>query len=123
MQTLSPPSDPWSGPVQPPGRYVPARPQGKRILGWEDVNVSLLAADVGVSFRHLLGALRGERNCTLSLLQRTAQLLGIDVADLIRRMERSYRLNQQAAAARPSATERRERRRQRAGQAALITRG
>lgn len=79
-----------------PGKYAPNRPNGKRIPGWEDINVTLLAADLGISFRYLLAVLRGERNCTLALLQQTSQAIGIPITELLTRMERAYHLRQQA---------------------------
>jgi len=54
--------------------------------------VTLLAGEVGVSFRYLLGVLQGQRNCTLALLQRTAQALGVSLVELITRIERAYHL-------------------------------
>lgn len=54
--------------------------------------MTLLADEIGVSFRYLLGVLQGQRNCTLALLQRTAQALGISLIDLITRMEHAYYL-------------------------------
>ncbi len=98
MHTIAPPAIPWGAPLAAPGRYAPTRPNGKRVPGWEDINVTLLASDLGISFRYLLGVLCGQRNCTLALLQQTAQALGSPLPDLLIRMERAYNLRQLAAA-------------------------
>jgi transcriptional regulator with XRE-family HTH domain len=113
MYSISPPVEAGNGPVRPVGYYAPTRPQGKRVYGWEDVNITLLAGDLGISFRHLLAVLRGQRNCTLSLLQKVAQALNIALPELITRMERSYRLNAESPAAQLTPAQRREQRRQR----------
>jgi transcriptional regulator with XRE-family HTH domain len=102
VHTISAPAEAWRDhPPKPNQRYQTRL--GRRVLGWEDTNISLLATDVGVSFHYLLAVLRGERNCTLALLQRTALALGIELTELITRMEKSYRLNLEAAAKGPSA--------------------
>ena len=90
--TVTQPEQPW-GPVSvPEGRYSQTRLRGRRVPGWEDINVTRLAQDVGVSFRYLLAVLGGQRNCTLALLQATALALGISLPDLLTRMERAYKL-------------------------------
>src|ERR1700741_3804236 len=98
MHTIAPPSAPWERVQTTQGRYAPTRPNGKRVPGWEDINVTLLASDMGVSFRYLLAVLCGQRNCTLALLQRTSIALGIELTDLITRMERAYKLRLEEAA-------------------------
>jgi transcriptional regulator with XRE-family HTH domain len=90
MKTVPPLKRPWGdadSPSQPQGCYLPTRPNGKRVPGWSDVNVTQLAGDIGVSFRYLLGVLSGRRNCTLNLLRQTAQALGISLTVLIERIE------------------------------------
>lgn len=118
MHTIAPPVPPWGAPLSAPGRYAPTRANGKRIPGWEDVNVTLLAQDLHISFRYLLAVLCGQRNCTLALLQQTAQALGLPLPELITRMERAYHLRIQAAANPPDPA---ERRRQRSERRALST--
>lgn len=118
MHTIAAPVPPWGAPLGEPGRYRPTRPNGKRIPGWEDVNVTLLANDLKISFRYLLAVLCGQRNCTLALLQQTAQALGLPLPELITRMERAYQLRLQAAANPPDKA---ERRRQRSERRALST--
>ncbi len=98
MHTIAPPPIPWGAPLAAQGRYAPTRPNGKRVPGWEDVNITLLASDLGISFRYLLAVLCGQRNCTLALLQQASQALGITLPDLIVRMERAYNLRALAAA-------------------------
>lgn len=92
MHTVDAPNDRWGPLVSQPERYTPTRPNGKRVPGWEDVNITLLACDMGVSFRYLLAVLCGQRNCTLSLLQKTAHALGIRVSVLVDRIEAAYKL-------------------------------
>lgn len=92
MRTVPLPDQPWARIDVAPGRFAPTRTNGKRTPGWEDLNVTLLADEIGVSFRYLLGVLQGQRNCTLALLQRVAQALGISLNDLINRMEHAYHL-------------------------------
>lgn len=93
MHTIQPPSEFW-GLLPESARFAkyPPRINGKKIPGWTDVNISLLARDMGVSYRYLLAVLCGQRNCTLALLQKTAQALGIELTTLIDRMERAYNL-------------------------------
>jgi hypothetical protein len=107
MHTIAPPDDRWGPLVGAPGRYAPTRPNGKRVPGWEDVNITLLASDMGVSFRYLLAVLCGQRNCTLSLLQQTARTLGLELSVLISRMEKAYNMRLAAAAIAPEKGERR----------------
>jgi transcriptional regulator with XRE-family HTH domain len=121
MYSIFPPVESGSGPVKPVGYYAPTRPQGKRVFGWEDVNITLLASDLGVSFRHLLAVLRGQRNCTLSLLQKVAQALNITLTELIQKMENSYRLNADAPAAQLTPAQRREQRRQRRNERLVLS--
>lgn len=91
VRTISAP--PWAETTfQEPGRYKPPV-NGKRVLGWADTNITLLASDLGVSYTYLLGILKGERNCTLGLLRKAAIALGLPVQELITRIERSYELN------------------------------
>lgn len=91
-------------------RYAPQRPQGKRVPGWSDVNVVLLASDAGVSYRFLLAVLCGRRNSTASLLQRVANCLGIPAPQLLDRVELAKRLKILEAAQSPDkATRRRAR--------------
>ncbi len=118
MHTIPAPVPPWGAPLSEPGKYKPTRPNGKRIPGWEDCNVTLLAQDLHVSFRYLLAVLCGQRNCTLALLQQTAQALGLPLPELITRMERAYHLRLEAAANPPDPI---ERRRQRSERRALST--
>ena len=92
MHTIPVPEHPW-GAIEPAlPKFLPKRAAGKRVPGWEDVNVTRLASEIGVSFRYLLAVLCGQRNCTLALLQRTAQALGISLVALIDRMEHAYYL-------------------------------
>jgi transcriptional regulator with XRE-family HTH domain len=91
------------------------------VYGWEDINITLLASDLGISFRHLLAVLRGQRNCTLALLQKVAQALGITLTELIQRMENSYRLNADAPAAQLTPAQRREQRRQRRNERLVLS--
>ena len=95
MRTVPLPDQPWGDIETAPGRFTPTRTNGKRVPGWEDTNVTVLADEIGVSFRYLLGVLQGQRNCTLALLQRTAQVLGISLIDLITRIESAYHLRRQ----------------------------
>lgn len=60
---------------------------------------------MGVSFRFLLAVLCGQRNCTLSLLQRTAHALGIRAAVLIDKIEAAYKLKLIATANQPDKAE------------------
>lgn len=108
MHTVPAPENRW-GPlvIKQPGRYEPTRPNGKRVPGWEDVNITLLASDMGVSFRYLLAVLCGQRNCTLSLLQQAAHHLGVELSVLVERIEKAYRLKLIAAASSPDKAERR----------------
>lgn len=96
--------------------YRPTRPNGKRVPGWDDVNITRLASDMGISYRFLLGVLTGQRNSTLSLLQRAAQFLDMPVTQLIERMDRAARLKAIEA---EQAPDKAERRRQRNEQRAL----
>ena len=112
MNTVQIPA-PWGVSRKQPGHYAPTRPNGKRVQGWEDVNITALAADIHVSFRYLLAVLCGQRNCTLALLQATAQALGITLTALIERMEAAYRLRCLAAANPPDPGEKRRLRSQR----------
>lgn len=107
MHTITAPTDPWGPAVTATGRYIPTRPNGKRVPGWEDVNITLLASDMGVSFRYLLAVLCGQRNCTLALLQRAARFLGVELTTLIDRMERAYKLRLVAHANTPDKGEQR----------------
>jgi hypothetical protein len=107
MITVKTPAQPWEVPAAPNTSYAPTRPNGKRVPGWEDVNITALAADIRVSFRYLLAVLCGQRNCTLALLQQTAQALGISLVELIERMETAYRLRCLASAHPPDKGERR----------------
>ncbi len=116
MHTIAPPQVLWGAPLTPTDRYVPNRPNGKRVPGWEDVNVSRLATDTGISFRYLLAVLCGQRNCTLALLQTISQSLGITLTDLITRMERAYKLRLEAAA---NPIDKSERRRERSERRAI----
>lgn len=119
MHTIEAPPAPWGPPTAPEGRYIPTRPNGKRVLGWEDTNITLLAGDIQVSFRYLLAVLTGQRNCTLALLQQVAAALGITLTALITRMESAYELRCKATATRVDIT---ERRRRRSGQRAMSSR-
>lgn len=113
MHTIAPPAVPWGAPLGTRGRYAPTRPNGKRVPGWEDTNVTLLASDLGISFRYLLAVLSGQRNCTLALLQQAAQALALPLPDLITRMERAYHLRQIAVANPPDRVEQRRQRSER----------
>lgn len=104
--TVSQPEHPWGTATQE-GCYVQTHLRGRRVPGWEDVNITRLAADIGVSFRYLLAVLGGQRNCTLALLQATAQALGIPLTELILRMEKAYELRVAAAEAAPGKAEKR----------------
>jgi hypothetical protein len=66
-------------------RYRPPV-QGRRTEGWEDVNVALLADDIGVSYRYVLAVLKDERNCTFSLLKKIASAFGVDPGHLVYRI-------------------------------------
>lgn len=111
MHTIDAPAERWGPPITAPtDRYLPSRPNGKRVPGWEDVNVTLLAADMGCSFRYLLAVLWGQRNCTLSLLQRVAKTLGIELTEVVTRMEKAHRLRMEAAAHPPDKSEKRRER-------------
>lgn len=92
MRTITQPPDPWGPLTGVPGRYAFTRPNGRRVPGWEDTNVTKLAGDIGISLRYLLGVLCGQRNCTLALLQSVARALGITLSELTTRMERAYYL-------------------------------
>ncbi len=105
MLTVRTPEAPWGAHSQAAGQYAPTRPNGHRVPGWEDTNITALAADVGVSFRYLLAVLCGQRNCTLALLQHTARALGITLTELITRMEKAYQLRCQAIDAKPDKSE------------------
>ena len=96
-----------------PGRYAPTRPNGKRVPGWEDTNVTALAQDMGVSYRYLLGVLVGSRNTTLSLLQNAAGHLGMPVSALVERLEQAQRAKLLEAASSPGKVERRRERSER----------
>ena len=72
---------------RPDGYYFPTTSAGRRTEGWEDINVTHLAADAGVSLRYLLGVLKGQRNCTFRLLQELARLLRWPTAVLVDRIE------------------------------------
>src|SRR4051812_13472772 len=120
MHTIAPPQVLWGAPLAVPGRYAPNRPNGKRVPGWEDVNISHLATDTDISFRYLLAVLCGQRNCTLALLQTISQALGITLTELITRMERAYELRQVAAA---NPIDKGERRRERAERRAIQQQG
>lgn len=94
-------------------RYLPRRPNGKRVPGWEDVNITLLASDMEVSYRFLLGVLTGHRNTTILMLQNAASCLEISLAQLIERMERSCGLKILEVATAPGKEERRRQRSER----------
>lgn len=88
-------------------RYAPRRPNGKRVAGWEDCNITLLADDMRVSYRYLLGVLTGQRNSTLVVLQNAANYLQMPLPRLIERMERACRLKAMEIALAPDKMERR----------------
>ena len=96
MRTIAQPPDPWGPLTGTRGRYAFTRPNGRRVPGWEDTNVTQLAGDIGVSLRYLLGVLCGQRNCTLALLQRVARALGITPSELLMRMEHAFKLRSTA---------------------------
>jgi plasmid maintenance system antidote protein VapI len=73
--------------------FLHTNPQGRRVTGWEGISVTLLAEEVGVTFRYLIEILQGRRrNCTLQILDRTATALGMTVPNLMRRIERAHEL-------------------------------
>lgn len=96
-----------------PERYYPRRPNGKRVPGWEDCNITLLADDMGVSYRYLLGVLTGRRNSTLAVLQAAANCLRITLPRLIERMEIACRAKTLEIAFAPDKAERRRARSER----------
>jgi transcriptional regulator with XRE-family HTH domain len=91
VRTITQPPDPWGPLTGVRGRYAFVRPNGRRVPGWEDTNITQLAGDIGVSLRYLLGVMCGQRNCTLALLQQVARALGITLSELTNRMECAYR--------------------------------
>lgn len=107
MYTIEAPPERWGAVLPAAKSYAPTRPNGKRVPGWEDVNITSLAADMGVSFRYLLGVLSGQRNCTLALLQRAALMLGMELPILVARMEKAHQMRITAAASTPDKVERR----------------
>lgn len=120
MHTITPPVPAWGPPSTSTDKYKPTRRNGKRVPGWEDCNITLLAHDLGISFRYLLAVLCGQRNCTLALLQQTAQALGLPLPEVITRMERAYHLRLEAAVSPPDRLEQQaERRRLRSERRAL----
>lgn len=70
-------------------RYEHEGVRGARLPGWEEVNVHKLAKDVGVTEQHLRSALTGRKNCTISLLQKTANALNLTLPILIERIEKA----------------------------------
>jgi len=94
-------------PLSIPVRYQPNRPNGKRVSGWENLNITALAYDMGVSYRFLLGVLTGQRNSTLAMLQHAARCLRVTLPSLVEQMEYACRLKLLEAATAPSKAERR----------------
>jgi len=60
---------------------------GRKSEDWGDVNVALLAEDIGVSYRYVLAVLKGQRNCTFGLLKKIARALGVETGHLVHRIE------------------------------------
>jgi transcriptional regulator with XRE-family HTH domain len=117
MRTVAPPLNPWQNQTRNAKGNYPVLPHGVKAPGWEDTNITRLAEDLGISFRYLLAVLKGQKNCSLSLLQSVANALGVELETLITRIRRAY----QVSTARIPVDERIQGRRRRSSEKAALT--
>jgi len=65
------------------------RTRGRGLPGWEKYSIEAVAAQLGLSPRHLRESLTGQRNCTLDVYRKVAGLLGMKTTQVISRVEAS----------------------------------
>ena len=77
-----------------PEKYQHESIRGARLPGWEDLNCTVLAADVGIGTQHARQVLTGRSRAAIWVYQRVARCLCITVDELLKKVDRSRELDQ-----------------------------